>query len=89
MINYKIYEAYPEKKILAQGTTLKEACLNWQDERWENDNLYEAYKKSKFYNEELDFDECDEMYNQFIDSLTGEEMFTIMSFDKYVKWEWC
>lgn len=83
----KIYKTYPIKKLLAEGTDLKDACENWKSQRWDNDDLYQAYKKSTYYNPDLDSDEDVEMYNQFIKSLTGEEMFDIMRDGTYTKWE--
>ena len=83
----KIYKTYPKKRLLAKGTNLKDACLNWEAQRNNNDDLWRVFKESNFYNPELDFDEEVEMYDQFIESLTGEEMFDIMRDGVYTKWE--
>jgi hypothetical protein len=83
----KIYKTYPTKRLLAEGTNLKDACLNWEAQRDNNDDLWRAFKESNFYNPELDFDEEVEMYNQFIESLTGEEMFDIMRDGTYTNYE--
>lgn len=83
----KIYKTYPKKRLLAKGTNLKDACLNWEGRRDNNDDLWWAFKKSIFFNPNLDFDEEVEMYDQFIESLTGEEMFDIMRDEDYIKWE--
>ena len=83
----KIYKTYPIKRLLTEGTNLKDACLNWEAQRDNNDDLWRAFKESDFYNSELDFDEEVEMYDQFIESLTGEEMFDIMRDGVYTKWE--
>ena len=83
----KIYKTYPKKRLLAKGTNLKDACLNWEGRRDNNDVLWWVFKKSIFFNPNLDFDEEIEMYDQFIESLTGEEMFDIMRDEDYIKWE--
>lgn len=83
----KIYKTYPTKKLLAEGTDLKEACIVWEAQRDNNDDLWRMFKESNFYNPELDFDEEVEMYNQFIESLTGEEMFDIMRDGVYTNYE--
>lgn len=83
----KIYKTYPTKRVLAEGNDLKDACLNWEAQRVNDDDLWRAFKESTFYNPDLDFDEEVEMYSQFIDSLTGEEMFDIMRDGTYTKWE--
>ena len=83
----KIYNTYPIKRLLAEGTDLKEACLVWEAQRDNNDDLWRAFKESIFYSPNLDFDEEVEMYGQFIKSLTGEEMFDIMRDGVYTKWE--
>lgn len=83
----RIYKTYPKKRLLAKGTSLKDACLNWEGRRDNNDDLWWAFKKSIFFNPNLDFDEEIEMYDQFIESLTGEEMFKIMRDKDYIKWE--
>ena len=86
-ITQRFHWAFNSVKILAIGNNLKEACLNWDAQRNNSDDLWRAFKESKFYNPELDFDEEVEMYNQFIESLTGEEMFDIMRDGVFTKWE--
>lgn len=83
----KIYNTYPTKRLLAEGDDLKDACENWKYERDNNNDLYKAYKKSIFYSPNLDFDEDVAMYNQFIEDLTGEEMFEIMRDGTYTNYE--
>ena len=86
-ITKRLHWATNQVKVLAIGNDLKDACINWYYERNNNDDLYQAYKKSPYYNDELSFDEDCEMYNQFIDNLTGEEMFDIMRDGKYTSYE--
>lgn len=65
-------------KVVAEGQDLKHACNVWEARRNNNDDLFEAFKKSKYFTQDFDFDEVDNAYEQFIDSLSGEEMFDIM-----------
>lgn len=76
-------------KVIATGATLKEACLKWDSKRTTSDDIYEAFKESAYFIT-LDEDESDESiekqnkaYDDFIDSLTGEELFNIMRDGQY------
>lgn len=86
-IKQRIHWASRQTKVLAIGNDLKDACINWDYERTNSDDLYEVYKKSSYYNSALSFDEDCEMYNQFINNLTGEEMFEIMRDGTYTTYE--
>lgn len=85
--------SYRVNKIVATGKNLKDACENWEASRTDNDDLYKAFKKSKYYanvdrrdEETADIDEINE-YFRFIDSLTGEQMFDIMRDGNYTTYE--
>lgn len=79
----KIKERMGTVRVVAEGEDLKQACCIWESIRTNNDDLWNAFKNSRFYNSELDFDEEVEMYSQFIDSLSGEDMFDIMRDGSY------
>ena len=82
-----IYEKFwqlKHKKVVAKGQNLKVACLVWEGRRTNNDDLWEAFEKSPFFTRPFDFDsDKDTSYEDFIDSLSGEEMFEIMRDGKY------
>ena len=84
----KIYEKliFGGIHLVGQGTTLKDACWYWECDRTCNDDLWDAFKSSKYYNNDLDFDEAVEMYNEWYDSLSGEEVFDIMRDGTYTFW---
>lgn len=84
----KIYSQYCKiiKKI-AEGEDLKEACLKWNANRRDEDDLWWAFEKSEYYiqpdEDDSNFDEVIQNYEKFIDSLTGKEMFEIMRDGNY------
>lgn len=84
----KIYEKlrFGGINLVGQGTSLKGACYDWECDRTCNDDLWNAFKSSKYYNDDLDFDEEVEMYNEWYDSLSGEEVFDIMRDGTYTFW---
>lgn len=75
---------------IAYGDTLKDACENWNAQRDNCDDLYNAFKQSEFY-KLVNFDEdgeivdqsYDEAYDKFIDSLSGRKMYWIMEDGNY------
>lgn len=92
-IKQRIHWANDREKVVATGKTLKDACENWEAKRPYNDDLDEAFKKSKFYKnvdrsdeDTADISEINE-YFRFIDSLTGEQMFEIMRDGQYTTYE--
>lgn len=76
-----------QSKVLAKGATLKEACKIWESLRDNNDDLWNAFKKSKFFTKDFDYENVDSAYFNFLESLTGEEMFNIMRDGKLTFYE--
>ena len=85
----KIYQknscSFGTSKVIAIGENLKHACCVWESQRDNNDDLWNAFLKSKFFTQDFDLDNpnTDNAYDEFIDSLSGEEMFDIMKDGKY------
>jgi len=77
-IKKRIHWSTRESEVVAKGATLKEACERWESSRTNNDDLWRAFKESKFFRQDFDFENDDSAYFDFIDSLSGEEMFEIM-----------
>ena len=73
------------KYVVAIGEDLKDACVNWENMRNNNDDLFEAYKKSKYCVKPIEESYYDYMdnYQKFIDSLSGREMYEIMRDGQY------
>ena len=71
--------------IVSKGESLKDACVQWEMMRNNNDDLMEVFKKSKFFNKPIEESYYDFMtcYQRFIDSLSGREMFDIMRDGQY------
>ena len=86
-IKQRIHWSTRQSKVLARGATLKEACINWNNKRFSEDDLYEEFKKSKFFTKDFDFEDDDSAYFNFLESLTGEEMFNIMRDGKLTFYE--
>lgn len=88
---YKTYSYWGT--YIAQGETLKDACEKWNNQRSNCDDLYEAFKKSSFYIKTDNWEEENEAYDKWLNSITGEEMFEIMrdrDYNYYLeKWEIC
>lgn len=84
----KIYKVNPYRRVIAQGDTLKSACINWDCLRTNSDDIWQVYKVSSYYKEK-DL----EAFYEWRNSITGEEMFEIMRDGNYnyyeETWEIC
>lgn len=90
-IKQKIHWSSSKTKVIATGSDLKEACMNWYNNRNNNDDLWAEFTKSTFYVElEEDYsneNEQAEAFVDFINELTGDEMFEIMRDGNYTSYE--
>lgn len=80
-VNAKRVRSY----VVAIGEDLKDACVNWENTRNNNDDLFDAYKKSKYCVKSIKESYYDYMdnYEKFIESLSGREMYEIMRDGQY------
>lgn len=82
-------------RIVAEGDTLKDACLNWrvsQEEESGNNYLFDDYVQltgDRGSDEETD-EEFYQRYDRFwfwMDRLTGEQLFELLRDGNYNTWE--
>ena len=80
IVIYSRYNRY--RKKIVEGENLYRACICWNADRHDEDDLWWAFQKSKYYidldEDESNFDERIEAFETFMNSLTGEQLFEIM-----------
>ena len=87
IMEYIIYRKYRYgggREELARGSTLKEACLNWYNNRNNNDDLWSEFAKSRFCGElEKDYSNENEQIVELEEDYSNEDEQT-EAFDNFI-----
>lgn len=83
------------RRIIAEGHTLKDACMNWYwatVDKTGNDGLFDTYVQltGDHGSDEATDEELEQRYDRFwvwVDRLTGEQLFEFLRDGNYHDWE--